>query len=237
VSTGGMNAALGGSKAMGGMSVALGGETAEPADAGASTAGGTPSCSGSYQACGCGCCAGQPSPATCVYPDLNQDLNDIRDQDLAKKADQARCAAVGCSLGQEYFCCAAAPPSNDGSSYETSLFIGDIGRIRLHKQTKDCTTFTLEQRSPAEPKDPRAFPVDVPAAWKIESITTLPCTSSAIGPRAIGAIGKLSLRVLENRCVVDAHLTAFFTNNEQGLDTVRFDADGVPVDIPVGECK
>ena len=61
--------------------------------------------------------------------------------------------------------------------------------------------------------------------------------ASAIGPNAIGAIGDFSLHVVNGACVVNAHLAAFFSNAQHGLQTVRFDADAVPVDIPVGECK
>lgn len=232
VSTGGTSAALGGSMAMGGMNVG-GGETAE---AGAPAAGGAAACSGYYHACGCGCCGAQPSAATCVYPDLGQDLTKISEQDLARRQDIAGCAAAGCSIGQDYFCCAAPPASNDGASYETSLVIGAIDRIRLYKMTTACSTLTLEQRS-AVPQDPQAFPVEMPTGWRIASVTSLPCSSSMIGPNAIGAIGELSLRVQDDACFVDAHLAAFFTNDKRELNTVRFDADGVPVDIPVAQCK
>lgn len=237
VGTGGMTVVEGGSNAMGGMSVALAGQTSEPGEAGAPAAGGAAACGGYYQACGCGCCGVQSSPATCVYPDLGEDLTEISEQDVARRMDTASCANVGCSIGQDYFCCAAPPASDDGASYETSVYIGGYNRIHLHKQTKDCSTFTLRQRSAADPVDPEAFPVEVPAGWEIEEVTTLPCASSVTQPRAIGAIGKFSLRAVGDACVVDAHLAAFFSNEKRELNTLRFDADGVPVDVPIGECK
>jgi len=223
---------------MGGVSSALGGEPNEPAHAGAPSAAGAPGCSGYYHACGCGCCGGgSASPAACVYSDLGQDLSAIVAEDVARQQDTQGCASVGCSLGRDYFCCATPPATNDGATYQTSRYIGGIDRIRLHKMATACTTFELQQTVPTNPVDPNAFPVQVPASWKLESVTSLPCTSSAIGPRAIGAIGKFSLRVLEEACVVDAHLSAFFTNDERELNTVRFDADAVPIDLPVSQCQ
>jgi hypothetical protein len=223
---------------MGGASSALGGEPNEPAQAGASAAAGAASCSGYYHACGCGCCGGgSASPGACVYTDLGQDLSAIIAEDVARQQDTEGCASVGCSLGRDYFCCAAPPAANDGATYQTSRYIGGIDLIRLHKMATDCTTFVLQQTFPANPADPNAFPVEVPGGWKLDSVTSVPCTSSASGPRAIGAIGKVSLRVLDEACVVDAHLSAFFTNDERDLNTVRFDADAVPIDLPVNQCQ
>jgi hypothetical protein len=238
VNAAGAPVSVGGSEAMGGASSALGGELNEPAHAGAPSAAGAPNCSGYYQACGCGCCGGgSASPGTCVYSDLGQDLSAIVAEDVARKQDTQGCASAGCSLGRDYFCCAAPPAVNDGATYQTSRYIGGVDRIRLHKMATACTTFELQQTFPANPVDPNEFPVEVPARWKLESVTSLPCTSSAIGARAIGAIGKFSLRVLEERCVVDAHLSAFFTNDERELNTVRFDVDAVPIDLPVSQCQ
>ncbi len=248
VSTGGVSVSVGGAQAvggtptMGGQTVTVGGASPDPGDggeAGALAAGGAPACDGSYHACGCGCCAGQASVASCVYPDLGQNLDKVAADDAARKADVAGCSAAGCSVGKDYVCCAAPPPSNDGASYETSLFIGGINRVHLSKMLlpKECSSFVLQQAPPTTPADPQAFPVKLPAGWKIESIRSLPCSSSAIGPNAIGAIGDFSLHVVNGACVVTAHLAAFFNNAQLGLQTVRFDADAVPIDISVGECK
>ena len=223
---------------MGGAGGGLGGEPNEPAHAGAPSAAGAASCSGYYHACGCGCCGGSSaSPGACVYTDLGQDLSAIVAEDVARQQDTQGCASVGCSLGRDYFCCAAPAATNDGATYQTSRYIGGIDRIRLHKMATACTTFELQQTVPTNPVDPNAFPVQLPAAWKLESVTSLPCTSSATGPRAIGAIGKFSLRVLEEACVVDAHLSAFFSNDQRELNTVRFDAEAVPIDLPVSQCQ
>jgi len=239
-STGGTSATPEGGSATGGMSVAQGGAAFEPGeggDAGVSGAGGGAACEGPYHACGCGCCVGQASLASCVYPDLGEDLAKVSADNLARKMDVAACAAAGCSAGHDYFCCAAPAPSNDGASYLTSRYIGGIDRLRLHKKANDCSTFVLQQTSRSAPPDPRAFPVNVPDGWKIESITSSTCTSSAVGPNAIGAIGDFTLRVVDDACVADAHLTAFFSNAEQELTAVRFDADAVPGGFSVSECR
>jgi hypothetical protein len=65
----------------------------------------------------------------------------------------------------------------------------------------------------------------------------MPCTSSATGPRAIGATGQVSLRVSGASCVVDVHVTAFFTNAQGGVEAEGFDAEGVPVNLSVERCK
>jgi hypothetical protein len=233
-SAGGASVSSGGSTAVAGASGGSGGESGEPG--GGPSVGGAPSCSGYYRACGCGCCATSGSPGACIYSDLGQNSNAIIAEDAAKKHDLQACAAAGCSLGRDYFCCTAPPVSNDGASYSTSLAIGGVDRIRLHKMSTDCSTLVLQQSFPENPVDPEAFPVEVPAGWKLETLTSLPCISSAVGPRAIGAIGKFSLRVLGDACVVDAHLSAFFANEKRELNTVRFDADGVAIDIPISQC-
>lgn len=237
IGTAGNPVTMGGRGALGGASSAFGGEPSEPELAGAAPAAGAPGCNDYFAACGCGCCAGVAPQATCVYTDLGQDLSTIAVEDAAKGRD-GNCAAAGCSVEYDYFCCTAGPASNDGASYDAHRIIGDVDRIQLHKSaTATCSTLMLQQTFPANPADPNAFPVQAPAGWKLESVMSLPCTSSAIGPRAIGAIGKLSLRVLNDTCVIDAHLSAFFTNERRELATVRFDADGVPIDISVDQCK
>lgn len=248
VSVAGMSMLAGGSATLGGASGALGGALGglggtsamggEPSEleAGSPSAAGAPGgCSGYYHACGCGCCAGSVTPASCVYADLGQDLSAIVAADAATKQGPS-CATAGCNFGRDYFCCAAPPATNDGATYQSDLYIGGVDRIRLHKMGAACSTLSLAQVFTANP-DPNAFPVQVPAGWKFESVTSLPCTSSAIGPRAIGAIGQLSLRVEGAACLIDAHLTAFFTNDTPEVSSVRFDADGVPLDIPVSECN
>lgn len=237
---GGSPTSKGGDAAVGGSAVGLGGqaaaagEAAIAGEAGALGAGGVSSCEGLYHACGCGCCPGQTATTTCLYPALGQDIFTIIAADQAKAQDTVACANADCMTRQDYICCEAPPPSDDGASYETSVVIGGYDRIRLFKHgSVDCSTFTLVDGPLAGPK----FPVETPGNWGIEQITRLPCSSSAIGPKAFGAIGTFSLRVSGDACVVDAHLAAFFGDAMQGVEAERFDADGVPVNIPVAQCQ
>jgi hypothetical protein len=161
-------------------------------------------------------------------------MDELIDEDIARRNDAAGCAAAGCSLGLEYLCCQPPPPQAEEASYETSVYIGGYNRLRLHKTgAVNCSTFAL-----VGPKlDGEELPVELPESWGIDQITRAPCTSSAIGPRAIGAIGKFSLRASGDSCVVDAHLTAFFLDANGGVDAERFDAEGVPVNPSLGLCK
>jgi hypothetical protein len=232
--TAGAPVTVGGSTALGGASNAAGGAPADANPAGAPSDGGAPACSGYYDACGCGCCAATAPTRACVYPGLGQDLTTVAAEDAVTK--QGGCAMAGCSVGREYFCCAVPAPAEDGGSYEASLIIGGINRIRFDKQTTACTSLVLAQTFPANPVAKDAFPVQVPMGYQLESVMSMGCTVSASGPRAIGAIGKFSLRILDEACVVDAHFTAFFVNDRQ-VNPVRFDADGVAIALPVSQCK
>jgi hypothetical protein len=161
-------------------------------------------------------------------------LDELAGDDRAERNDSAHCAAAGCSLGIDYFACCEPPAQPEMASYEASVYIGDYDRLRLDKRgAVNCSTVALVSPKLAGEEPP----VELPTNWSIDQITRLPCISSAIGPRAIGAMGKLSLRVSDDACVVDAHLTAFFANAQGGVDAERFDAEGVPVNLSVAFCK
>ena len=208
------------------------------ADAGASTGGdaGPPrGCNSRYLACGCGCCVGPTPLQRCVYQEVGpKTLDEIAGDDMALRNDSAGCAAAGCSLGIDYFACCEPPAQPEVATYEASAYIGDYDRLRLDKRgAVNCSAFAL-----VRPKlGGEELPVELPTSWGIDQITRLPCISSTIGPRAIGAMGKLSLRVSDDACVVDAHLTAFFANAHGGVDAERFDAEGIPVNLSVAFCK
>ena len=97
-----------------------------------------------------------------------------------------------------------------------------------------CTNLALVQPS-ATPAD---LPLELPAGWAPELVNSrhLPCSASSLGPKAIGAIGKLGWRVLGNACVLDAHLTLFFANDVQNIQAERFDVDALPTNLSVNEC-
>jgi hypothetical protein len=201
--------------------------------------GGAASCSDGYRACGCGCCGGQTPPVMCVYPELDDDLAKIIAADVARRNDLQGCAAAGCSVGVDYVCCESPAPSAEQATYTTSVFIGDISRLSIDKMSvpsgTDCSTLTLRQDVPGDPAV-SGFALETPAGWEIERATRLGCISSAARPRAIGGIGKLSLRVVGNACVADVHLTLFFGDAAQGVDAERFDADALPINVSVAEC-
>jgi hypothetical protein len=237
VSTGGGAVAHAGNATTGGNVTSVGGQAQAGTTAGGGEAsdGGAASCSGGYHACGCGCCGGQTSRLTCVYPELGDDLAAIIAADLGRKSDLQGCSAAGCSIGVDYVCCESPAPSVEQATYTTSLLIGGINRIDIHKMTADCSTLTLRQRAPGAPAQP-GFPLETPAGWEMERATRLACPSSAVGPLAIGAVGNITLRVLDDACVADVHLALFFSSDAQTVDAERFDVDALAVDLPAANC-
>lgn len=246
VSAGGTSVTSGGRAGSSGSANNLGGEPTEggapaaggeAATGGEAAIGGEASCDGTFRACGCGCCGiASPAPTTtCVYPDLGQSLSQIIAADLARRQDTVGCAAAGCSSGIDYVCCEAPAPMPEQATYDTAVVIGDIGRLRVNKMAANCTTLTLQQVYPANP-GPTGFSLETPVGWGIEQATSLPCSSSMTKPRAIGAVGKLSLRLLGNACVLDAHLALFFGDSTTGIEAERLDVDALPIDLPVAEC-
>jgi len=200
-------------------------------EGGGSSAGGSPGCH--YEACGCGCCIA-PNVPVCVYPGVGSTFDEIVAADIARRTDTVGCAAAGCSVPRDYLCCVEPPPSAESASYETSVYIGGYDRVRLQKTgAVNCSTLVLVAPKLAG----RDFPVELPTQWTLEQITRARCISSATQPSAIGAIGKFSFRVSGDACVVDAHLTAFFPRVDGGVDAERFDAEGVPVNLSIGQCK
>lgn len=237
VSAGG-SVGLGGSPASAGRAAggqASGGEAeaGAPAKGGEPSAGGAPSCEGAYRACGCGCCAGQAASVACVYPARGDDLESIVADD--KQASQSPlCAAAGCSTGVDYVCCEAPPPAAAPALYVATVAIGGVNRLELRKELGLCTNLVLVQPVAA----PADLPLETPAGWTPDLARSrhLPCSASSLGPKAIGAIGKLGLRVLDNACVLDAHLTLFFANVAQDVQTERFDVDALPLNLALAEC-
>jgi len=235
---GNAGALAGSAGALGGSAGALagsGGSTGggPSATEGGASSGGGSSCNQRYVACGCGCCVAQ-STRICVYPGVGPSFDELIRADKAIHDDSAACAAAGCSLPQEYVCCEAPPPSAEQATYETSVYIGGYDHLRLLKAgAVNCSTLGLM----APKRDDTKFPLELPSAWGIEQLTRLPCSSSAVGPRAIGAIGKVKLRVSGGACVLDANVTAFFADADGKVDAERFDAQAVPVNLALAQCQ
>lgn len=207
----------------------------EPSEGGQPGEGGATSCDGPYRACGCGCCAGQAMPSPiCVYPTAGGDLAGFIAADKAA-SQSPLCASAGCSIGLDYVCCEAPPAIADQAKYVASLEIdGGLKRLELWKVTEVCTNLVLVQ--PSSP--PAGLPLQTPPGWAPELARSrhVPCSASSLGPKAIGAIGKLGLRVLGDACVFDAHLTLFFGNSAQDVQAERFDIDAQPLNLSAAEC-
>ena len=155
--------------------------------------------------------------------------------DVAQRNDVESCAVAGCSVGVNHVCCESPAPSAEQATYTTSRVVADIDRIHISKMTSDCSSLTLRQRGPSPPGRVE-FPLETPAFWEFERGTRLACISSAQRPLAIGAIGTVSLRVVGDACVIDVHLALFFATDAQTVDAERFDADALPIDLPVASC-
>jgi hypothetical protein len=171
-----------------------------------------------------------------VYPERGDDLAAIIAADVARKTDLQGCSAAGCSIGVDYVCCESPTPSAEQATYTTSRVIGGIDRIVISKMTSDCSSLTLRERAPSAPGTTN-FPIKEPARWEFERGTRLACASSAARPPPIGALGTVSLRVLDGACVVDVHVALFFSDDAHAVEAERFDADALPIDLPVASCQ
>jgi hypothetical protein len=205
------------------------------ASGGEASGGSAASCSGSYRACGCGCCVGQVSPLTCVYPERGDDLAKLIAADIASKSDLRACSAAGCSVGEDYVCCESPPLSAEQASYLAERLIGGDERIVISKRASNCSWFTLRERGPSPPGR-KTFAVETPAFWQFDRGATATCDASVPPPFAIGALGTVSLRELDNLCVADVHLALFFGTDAHTVDAERFDVDALSTDVPLASC-
>jgi hypothetical protein len=60
---------------------------------------------GTYVACGCGCCVGVVPIQECLLYSENNEIEDIIRQDLSRKWPGWNCSRVGCNRGVEYKYC------------------------------------------------------------------------------------------------------------------------------------
>jgi hypothetical protein len=61
---------------------------------------------GTYLACGCGCCVGEAPIQECLLYSEKDEIEDIIRNDLSHKWPGWNCSRVGCSRGVEYKYCA-----------------------------------------------------------------------------------------------------------------------------------
>ena len=198
-------------------------------------------CSGSYEACGCGCCGSTPSPL-CYYPSAGDSLSAIIAADQTV-AGSSTCSLVGCALGQYYLCCAEASAEPAGSAQYTAQYtVGGYDRVGLSKTLTDgnCLSLTLVNSGPSG-ANPTKLRVSTPSNWTIEgAISVSACGSSQPGTQAIGAQGTVSFSPSGTAsCAISAHLTVFFVaTTDSPVTTMRIDADTVLISGgPVGYCR
>jgi hypothetical protein len=199
------------------------------------------SCSGAYDACGCGCCGGTTPQPVCYYPSAGDSLPTIIADDQAARSSST-CATVGCTQGQRYLCCTEAPPEPAGSAqYNASYTVGGIDRIGLNRVGGDsyCVQLNLVQSGPSG-ANPSNLRVTTPADWIIEgSISKSACNSTIVSARAIGALGSVTFSSNGTSCAINAHMTLFFAASaEAPVTTMRIDADNVAIKGgPTGFCQ
>jgi hypothetical protein len=193
-------------------------------------------CTGSYKACGCGCCAAVTPVAVCYYPSAGDSLSAIRAADEATRTSPA-CQTAGCSLGQRYLCCVDGAAELPGSAeYSATLSIGAYDRISLKKTGIDGNCLSLDFVRARSLPDSIPLRVSMPGGWGVEnSISVGLCDGPAVG-QSIGIQGTVSLSPNGTSCAISAHLTGFFTVAAQGdVLTKRIDADNIPIiGVPPG---
>lgn len=233
--TGGEAPANGGASATSGAAgltgiAGAGGGAAGAGQAGAGQAGATSSsCDGSYLACGCGCCAA--TVPACYYPELGESRAAVEMADKAAAVNLEQCMKAGCTAGKYYQCCEGLPPES-ARRYGVSLAFGGLNHLIISKFTEYCSSLGLAQPL-AKTND---FPLKLPQGWDIQQLQRAPCDSGETKANAIGALGTVALRAEGEKCVVDAHFTAFFAD-QNSVEGERFDFDGYPLDMGLAFCK
>jgi hypothetical protein len=198
-------------------------------------------CTGTYDACGCGCCGSTSLSLACYYPSAGDSLNAIIADDQAARSNPD-CAFIGCSLGQRYVCCAEGSPEPAGTAqYSAKFVVGGIDRISISKKPSDnnCATLSIASSSSTTSSQ---FRVATPDKWSLEatSITGGACADAGAGLRAVGGQGGVTLSPSGTTCVISAHLTLFFAvNADGGILPIRIDADDLPISgsTPGGYCQ
>jgi hypothetical protein len=187
-------------------------------------------CSGSYLACGCGCCGGTSPALACYYPSAGDTLDAIIATDRAA-ASSSNCAFVGCTQGQSYLCCAEVPPETASTATYSAVYVtGTSDHIGLSKVGTDdvCVYLALYAGSGSLSR----FRVSTPANWGLGTDTIAgSCRSAVPGAPVIGAQGTISFSPSGTTgCAVSAHVTVFLAESADGpVTAMRFDTDALPI--------
>ena len=189
-------------------------------------------CSGSYMACGCGCCGGTAAVPTCYYPGAGDSLSTIMANDQTA-SHSSSCATVGCSQGQQYLCCtAAAQESSIAAQYSATYMVSDLqDRITLTKTGTNGTCATFSIGTPVPAGSTTKFPVTTPSQWNVSGYPAGgTCSDGGTGNRAIGALGSVTLVPSGSTCTLTAHMTLFFAVDASSpVTTIRIDTDALPI--------
>jgi hypothetical protein len=193
------------------------------------------SCTGEYDACGCGCCGGVAQGTACYYPTLGETIADIRAKDDASKSP-GTCNLSGCSSGVRYLCCMpAAPEPASSATYTADWYLGDLDHLGFFKDGSDCALVSFVRPMKAPPDSP--FRIDVPPNWGTVTGST-GCGDAGPFAPAKGALGSLVLRASGTQCTADLHVTLFTVTDTREVKATRLDVDNLVIpNIGAGMCK
>ena len=200
------------------------------------------SCGADYLACGCGCCGGPPAGALprCYYASAGESAATVQAADLATK-NATNCNLVGCALGVQYTCCAdLAPDPTNAATYAAGYGSSNGGEISIVRngpwEKYGASQITLVN-SPTQAR--AGYQLTLPGTWGVEFAVVLSQGAAATPNNAIGGHGAIRIGASGTDCVLDAHLTLFFTDvgTTSPVKSVRFDVDDlVIVTAPASLC-
>lgn len=187
-------------------------------------------CTGAYDSCQCSCCGPIGRAMMCYYPTLGESVATLAAADRERWASTT-CGAGACSSGVHYLCCTPANPEpSSGATYTASAYVGAIDRLGIAKAGADCASLVFSAAAAGK----TGFHVDAGALWAAEGASFGPCGDAGARTYAQGALGTLTFRRADGRCVMDLHATLFAISDTAELTTARMDAEGVPMPSLLG---
>jgi hypothetical protein len=200
----------------------------------------SPACTGTYDACGCGCCTGGSTATVCYYPSAGESITAIQAADQAAAASPS-CASAGCSMKRHYLCCAESASEPAGSAqYKATYTVGGIDRIGLTRTGNDGTCAFVNFLNPGSNAGWRPYQLNLPTNWGFDESSASSSCGSAITAQIMGAQGTVTFTPNGSSCAINAHMTVFFYDTKSAtISSTRLDADNVPISGggPSGYCK
>jgi hypothetical protein len=189
-----------------------------PADAGAACPANAPA----LNVCGCGCCGAAPMGHACYYPVRGESVSTIPNP----MPSPASCAAVGCSFGLRYVCCAEpGAPAAPTATYCSRDLATNLERyVVIKTEGAVCTQFQLDGYT-----SPSAFPISASPGFSVARATMGPCDGSAPAAYAIGGLGSIDFRRAPASSNLDVHVTLFFDGASGTANAVGLDVDGLTI--------